>query len=205
VVVISLGRPEARAAPAAPFSHQRHLAQPEVTCDTCHGSVHESTAAADDNRPGGEACLRCHEPTYAGLARAEPPPARAFRFNHKLHLGLGNLSPIFAAAIDGGAYLGDGAAVRPQLKDADRCAACHRGLALAGRVTSANMPRMADCLVCHSRIAPPVSCAFCHTPDAVLRPPSHTGAFTDRHSSPEIGKTDCKVCHGTRFTCMGCH
>ena len=200
-----LARPEARAAPSEPFSHRRHLAQPQVTCDTCHASVPASTTAVDDNRPAGEACLACHDQTYAGLARPEPPPVRNVRFNHKLHLGLGNLSPILAAAIDGGAYLGDGAAVRPELQGADRCGACHRGIAPADRVTSANGPRMADCLVCHSRIAPPVSCAFCHTSDAVLKPASHTSQFTDRHSRREVAKTDCTVCHGRKFTCMGCH
>lgn len=206
VGVALLGRSEARSAPSGPFSHQHHLAQPDVTCEVCHASVHGSTSALDDDRPSGEACLRCHDQTYAGLARAvEPRPARNFRFNHKLHLGLGNLSPIFAAAIDGGAYLGDGAAVRPELQGADRCGACHRGIARTDRVTPANGPRMADCLVCHSRIAPPVSCVFCHTSDAVLKPPSHAGPFTDRHSSPQVAKTDCKVCHGRKFTCMGCH
>jgi len=196
---------QAQSTPSGPFSHRRHLAQPEVSCEVCHASVQGSSAATDDNRPGGGACLRCHEGSYAGLARAEPPPARSFRFNHKLHLGLGNLSPIFAAAIDGSAYLGDGAAVRPMLQGADRCGACHRGMAQTDRVSAANLPRMADCLVCHSRIAPPVSCSFCHTADAVLKPPSHTGTFTDRHSSREVAKTDCAVCHGRKFTCMGCH
>ena len=51
--------------------------------------------------------------------------------------GLGNLSPILAAAIDGGAYLGDGAAVRPDLQGADRCGACHRG----SRGPIASVPR----------------------------------------------------------------
>lgn len=164
-----------------------------------------STEAADDNRPVAEACLRCHDQTYGDLARPEPPPARTFRFSHRLHLGLGNLSPILAATIDGGAYLGDGAAVRPLLQGADRCGACHRGMARSDVVSAANLPRMADCLVCHSRIAPPVSCAFCHTSEAVLKPPSHAGPFTDRHSRPEVAKTDCKICHGRKFTCMGCH
>jgi len=193
------------AAPSGPFSHRRHLALPEVACEVCHASVAASTAAADDNRPAPEACLRCHDRTYADLARAQPPPTRPFRFNHKLHLGLGNLAPIFAATIDGGAYLGDGAAVRPLLQGADRCAACHRGMAQTDVVSAANLPRMADCLVCHSRVEPPTSCVFCHTSEAVLKPASHAGSFTDRHSRREVAKTDCRLCHARKFTCMGCH
>jgi hypothetical protein len=77
----------------------------------------------------------------------------------------------------------------------------------ADQVTAAHLPRMADCLVCHQPVAPPDSCRTCHTPEAVLVPATHTPDFADRHSNrthfPD--KSGCKACHGTGFTCMGCH
>jgi len=176
-----------------------------VACQTCHAAAAESRSAADDNRPEAGVCLGCHDATYRPPAREGGAPSRAFRFDHARHLALGTLAPILAGAIDHGTYLGDGAAVRPLLDGADACGSCHRGLEQADRVTPAHLPLMADCLVCHARIDPPASCAFCHPADAVLRPPSHTAEFTDLHSSRSVAKTGCKPCHGTRFTCMGCH
>ena len=66
---------------------------------------------------------------------------------------------------------------------------------------------MADCLVCHTQIDPPFTCGKCHTAEAVLRPASHTPRFADVHSNRrEVpDKSGCKVCHGVKFTCMGCH
>lgn len=200
-----LGRGSAGSPPPGGFSHRQHLALPEVTCRICHATAAESRSAEDDNRPGPEACRRCHDESYRPPARQRGGGERSFRFDHERHLALGNLAPLLASAIDHGRYLGEGAPVRPLLEGTDACGACHRGVSQADQVTPAHLPRMADCLVCHTRIDPPGSCAFCHPAEAVLRPPSHTPGFADRHSSRAVAKTDCKPCHGTRFTCMGCH
>jgi hypothetical protein len=189
------------------FSHRNHLAPTGLTCVTCHGSALESASSEDDNRPPSRACTGCHGERYGEQARSSPRPQRTYRFNHKLHLGFGNLAPLLASAIDRGSYLGDGASLRPLLETGEPCLACHRGVKQADLATSDQLPRMADCLVCHSNVDPPFSCGFCHTQDAVLQPPSHTKDFADRHSRPaEVpDKSGCKVCHGRRFTCMGCH
>jgi hypothetical protein len=136
---------------------------------------------------------------------AAAPPLK--EFSHAKHLKLGNVGPVIASAIDKGTYLGRGAAVRPFLNSANPCVACHRGLENSSKVSDANMPAMADCLVCHSTISPPDSCEFCHPKDAKLMPANHVAGFLDTHSNKQSGLdlTTCAVCHGRKFTCLGCH
>ena len=138
---------------------------------------------------------------------AEPPATLLRRFNHQLHLKLGNLAPVIAAAIDQRRYLSPPGDIRRHLNTKNPCAACHRGMEESDAVTRAALPRMADCLVCHSKIEPPYSCEFCHAPGAPLKPASHTADWLDRHSSGQAGfdKQTCAVCHGRRFRCQGCH
>jgi len=205
---------EGTAEAPAPFSHRRHLALPGLTCAMCHATLTASTSSADDNRPKAEVCAQCHQGTrgstgraFGEWARPQPAPVRAFRFDHQRHLALGDVGPVIAAAIDAGTYLEDVRPPRAQLGTGDACLSCHRGMREAEQVTAAHLPRMADCLVCHQPIAPPRSCRTCHTPEAVLVPATHTPDFADRHSNrthvPD--RSGCKTCHGTGFTCMGCH
>ena len=75
------------------------------------------------------------------------------------------------------------------------------------RVSSVNMPQMADCLVCHNKVDPPFSCEFCHPASAKLKPANHTADFLDTHTKKNAGLDfpSCAVCHGRKFTCLGCH
>src|SRR4029077_16283641 len=78
-------------------------------------------------------------------------PAPLKEFSHPKHLKLGNVAPVIAAAIDKGTYLGkNGAEIRPLLNSSNQCEACHRNLENTEKVSRANMPQMADCLVCHN-------------------------------------------------------
>jgi len=133
---------------------------------------------------------------------------RVVRFNHRLHVAMGNLAPVIAAALDAGKYLGPTAGLRPQLETKVACQACHRGLERSEVVTRAQFPHMADCLVCHSRVDPPFSCEKCHLEPAVkLQPATHTPDYVDVHSSrkTKLDKPSCVICHGVDFRCMGCH
>ena len=200
------------------FSHRNHLARGATQCEACHASALSSVAAQDNHRPEEKTCLVCHDGAQARKectvchrnpqkAVAVQFPVRSFRFNHKLHLSLGNVAPVLASAVDSGRYLSPPGDLRRFLNTDNSCLACHRGVTETDLATEAHLPRMADCLVCHTRIDPPFSCAYCHTPETVLKPASHTSGFTDSHSSrlavPD--KSSCKVCHGVKFTCMGCH
>jgi hypothetical protein len=138
---------------------------------------------------------------------AQAPPALK-EFSHAKHLKLGNVAPVIAGAIDQRAYLGrDGAKIRPLLNSSNPCAACHRGLEESDAVSRANMPQMADCLVCHNQIDLPDSCEFCHPKGAQLKPASHVPGFLDSHTNKKAGLDlqSCAVCHGRKFTCLGCH
>jgi hypothetical protein len=189
----------------AAFSHRRHLARAGTSCADCHRSALASTSADDNNLPDEKTCRICHED-----ARPLPPsPAlgRAYRFDHKLHLGFGDPGPALVQAVEAGRHLAPTPEMKQQLSTGNACLSCHRGVEQTDLAGAAHLPRMADCLVCHGKIDPPFSCPYCHTRNAALRPASHTPRFADAHSSRrEVpDKSGCKVCHGVRFTCMGCH
>jgi predicted CXXCH cytochrome family protein len=191
-------------AQAAGFSHKQHL-EIGLACTTCHAGASASTKASDNLLPSPNVCLECH--ADGRQVRATPAPMLAARFNHALHLKMGNLAPVIAAAIDKGSYLSKPGDIRAHLNGKNPCEACHRGLDQADSVSAANFPVMADCLVCHNKIDPPFSCEKCHVDGPRLRPASHTPDFIDTHSSGRLrlDKPSCAVCHGRRFTCQGCH
>jgi hypothetical protein len=135
------------------------------------------------------------------LAAQQPPPR--LTFSHAQHAKLGDISPLLKAARKSGAHL------RPDLHEpGPGCQACHSGVALDQRRDPLSV--MGDCLVCHTKVDPPFSCGFCHTqPAAQLKPASHSPDFLDRHSAGlaklNLEKAECAVCHGRKFTCLGCH
>jgi hypothetical protein len=193
----------ATAAVAAPFSHRVHLAA-KLECAVCHSAALTSTRIDDNLLPKPQVCLKCHQTAEISA----PMATRLARFNHQLHLKLGNVAPVIAAAIDKKTYLSTPSAdLRAQLNTQNQCVACHRGLETADRPQRSALPQMADCLVCHNQIDPPYSCEFCHAKTAQLKPASHTPDFLDIHTTGKLNldKTTCAVCHGRRFHCLGCH
>ncbi len=194
------------------FPHRTHLAL-DLDCGTCHGAAEGSSQSGDNLLPGGALCETCHDGKTAPAGAAAPlaergHAPRTFRFDHSLHLGLGEIAPLIAAAIDSGNYFGKPGDARRFLDDASACGACHRGLQESTEVASgAHMPQMADCIVCHTRIDNPFTCPECHIEGADLRPADHTRDFIDTHSTgePELDKIACQPCHGRDFACMGCH
>lgn len=194
------------------FSHKKHLAQ-GLPCATCHSAAETSEQATDRLLPAAETCLACHngetapEIDVAPLAEKETAP-RTFRFNHQFHLGMGNVAPIIKAALEAGNYLGHPGDIAQHLNTEDACQACHRGLAESDHVSAANLPRMSDCLACHSKVENPFSCEKCHLEGIELMPADHTRPFVDAHSTGVLSaneKISCQPCHGKKFRCMGCH
>jgi hypothetical protein len=190
------------AAGAQQFSHRLHL-KLGVECTNCHASAATSTKVSDNNLPDKSACLRCHKDVRIN----KPPVTNLAKFSHRQHLEMGSIAPVIAAAIDSKTYLSNPDDIRRHLNTKNACVACHRGLEESDAVTKAALPQMADCLVCHSNIDPPFSCETCHEPGASLKPASHTPDYIDIHSSGKanLDKASCIICHGKRFTCLGCH
>jgi hypothetical protein len=190
-------------AEAADFSHKLHL-KLIPKCTDCHTSVASSTKVEDNLLPTQAACTRCHAD---GVSIREPDATVLARFSHQQHLQLGNVSKMIASAIDRKTYLSAPGEIRRHLDTQNPCGACHRGLEESDAVTHSNLPQMADCLVCHSKIDPPDSCATCHLKTMALKPASHDEGLFSNHSSGKLNldKTTCAVCHGRRFTCLGCH
>jgi hypothetical protein len=193
------------AANAAPFSHKLHLEQLKVKleCVSCHTSAAESTKPQDNLLPDKKQCLgSCH----ATMDIPAPPTTKLVHFSHQQHLKMGNVAPVIAAAIDKKTYLQPPGDIRAHLSTSNACEACHRGLRESDHVTAANMPQMADCLVCHNQIDNPFSCEKCHEKGAALKPANHVEGFMSSHNSNKsLDRTTCAVCHGTNFHCLGCH
>lgn len=194
------------------FSHRVHFEEANATCIDCHESARESKAATDRLIPSAEKCAVCHEGgaatpiDTAGLEEFKTAP-RSYRFSHEFHLQLGNVAPLIAAAIDNGSYLGKSGDAREHLDTSDFCQACHRGVKETDIATAAHLPRMSDCLVCHSEVDNPFSCEKCHLEGIDLRPADHTREFIDLHPTGKLNfdKQTCLPCHGRNFGCMGCH
>ena len=194
-----------QAAPATgrPFSHKLHL-KLKPTCVSCHQTVPTSTKAEDNNLPRPEVCLPCHQTVEI----KQPASLSVSKFNHQLHGRMGNLAPLFASAIDKKTYLSKPGDARRHLASKNACVACHRGMEESESLLAKTaFPAMADCLVCHTKIDPPFSCETCHDAKAELRPSNHLADFLDSHNRKNHtwDKDTCAVCHGVRFTCLGCH
>ena len=181
------------AAAGAPFSHKVHR-ELKLECTGCHVAAAASTKPDDNLLPAKTACAGCHQDVQIPA----PPTTRVVHFSHAQHLKMGNIAPVIAAAIDKRTYLQTPGDIRRHLDTRNACEACHRGLEESDAVSAANMPQMADCLVCHTVIEPPFSCEDCHAKGADLKPASHNQAhFLDLHSRPgQLDKAGCAVCHG---------
>jgi hypothetical protein len=145
--------------------------------------------------------------TVGALALSQNESPKLKPFSHKAHLKLGNIAPVIAAAIDKGTYLSPPGDLRSRLNTTNPCLACHHGIEDSGGKIASNFLSMADCLVCHNKVDPPDSCAFCHLAGSKLRPANHTADFLEAHSrtNANLDMKTCAVCHGRKFTCMGCH
>jgi predicted CXXCH cytochrome family protein len=187
---------------SAPFSHRVHLAR-NMQCVSCHTKALASQKATDNLLPERQVCLGCHK--EGEFTIKQPAKLTVSKFNHQLHGKFGNIAPMLAAAVKGGTYLSKPPPSHLDTKLA--CASCHHGIEQSEAVSHAVFPQMADCLVCHNKIDPPFSCEQCHDNVKQLKPANHVSGFMDTHNRKDAGldKTTCAVCHGQKFTCLGCH
>ncbi len=194
------------------FPHSTHLVL-GLDCRTCHEEAYASQSATDALLPAVDRCAACHNGQVApaldlSALEGRQNAVRSYRFNHAFHLELGNVAPLIAAAIDSGNYFGKLGDARRFLDGDNACTACHRGLEESLSLdSSAHLPSMGDCIVCHTKVDNPFTCKECHLPDTDLLPEDHTREFVDQHSTGRLNldKQSCLPCHGRNFACMGCH
>src|SRR5437870_5274316 len=76
------------------------------------------------------------------------------------------------------------------------CVSCHSSVQTSTRLEDNNLPAVAVCLGCHKEVA-----------IGTLKPTNHTPDFIDAHNrkNANLDKASCAVCHGRKFTCLGCH
>jgi predicted CXXCH cytochrome family protein len=195
------------------FLHRDHLGLPKINCLSCHTQTRESPESNEFSLPPRTLCTGCHDGQKTkklGMpdsSFSEHSSPTKLRFSHKQHLALGNVAPAILAAIESNQYLGRVNGLKTSLSTTNECQACHRGLLEIDGRNPAHFPQMADCLVCHATIEPPFSCELCHPSDAKLKPDTHTADFMDTHSSQmaTLDRSTCKMCHGLKFRCKGCH
>lgn len=187
---------------AADFSHKLHVPL-KPDCTACHAAARSSTSASDNLLPKAEVCAGCHR----DVSMRQPRSLRLAVFDHARHLKLGNIAPVLKAAVQSKSYLAEPGDMLAWLDTRNECLACHRGIqeSTAIRVDAkAHFPAMADCLVCHNKIDAPFSCETCHVQDKALKPAFHTPDYLDAHTKRST-KEGCAVCHGRKFSCLGCH
>ena len=81
------------------FSHQLHVAEMEVECESCHPDIESSLKANDKNLPTMDQCAECHDvddDDNCGQCHRDPDdpseltnPVRPIEFNHQRHLADG--------------------------------------------------------------------------------------------------------------------
>jgi hypothetical protein len=181
IAALALSGTAASALQKRPFSHKYHLTQVSG-CEGCHKNVSTSTQASDNLLPDRESCTNCHDE----VTIKEPRPMQVQKFNHSLHVKGGDPKTV--------------------------CTGCHKGIDKSEVIVwkpggKVNFPKMADCLLCHSKIDPPETCKKCHSPEFQIKPVNHTTEWVNAHSDGKVklDKSGCAVCHGRAFKCQGCH
>jgi len=200
------------------FNHGEHLGL-GLRCLDCHESVGKSRQVADNNFPRGETCDRCHGDAHPNRAAANVvrcdlchtqvegqsrvtgslrSPKPLLHFNHELHAKAGS-----------------------------NCEDCHGDMTKVRLATTLQLPREAQCLVCHDGVAETSRCGACHPterggrlvtraiddrsmPTLVPKGTSawgigHDLAFVEDHASvTKANPALCNTCHAEPF-CLECH
>jgi hypothetical protein len=167
------------------FSHSQHV-EAGLECSKCH-AAQTSTSGTDDLLPGHSVCVECHDVTKADNCKTCHQAS-----SPKLSTRITSPSPIFSHE-------------RHLSKGKLKCADCHANLdsvLLAGQ--TAHVPRMADCLSCHTRQHVKAECRTCHLPTDDLTPADHKLDWVHAHGAVANSDESCNLCHGADH-CLRCH
>lgn len=168
------------------FSHEFHVAEQEIECITCHGSVESSTLSSDKNLPTMDECGNCHDTgddESCGMCHknAEEPtetinPIRELIFNHQLHLQM-NIN----------------------------CEQCHANIKSSSNPNIENLPDMKVCLTCHDNIKASKDCTTCHSSGLMIAD-IHPIDWLYKHELKASSDQEwCAQCHDIQSDCTSCH
>lgn len=168
------------------FSHTQH-AETGLECAACHTPALSSTTGRDNLLPGHPQCSDCHDVQAAGgcsMCHTGDTPQAGARitaysplFSHERHRSAARLE----------------------------CAACHTGLdePLAPE-QAGHLPRMAECMQCHTARNAANECRTCHAPGEDLQPADHKLDWLTLHGAAAATEDACTQCHQTD-ACLKCH
>lgn len=168
------------------FSHQFHVEDQEIDCETCHIDIATSGSAQDRNLPTMDECSSCHDvedDENCGMCHrdiedpsAPPEVDRPIEFPHETHLS--RQTP---------------------------CETCHSGIATATESVPELMPLMAVCMNCHDGEQATKECRACHG-DRLTLVDLHPGDWPNQHGDMAANRSRyCANCHKSEIFCLDCH
>ena len=172
------------------FSHQKHVTDVGVECETCHQDIVANEKLGDRVIPGHAACQSCHEDELSNKCtfchysdkpeRIVITPIRDLVINHKNHVTDRKI----------------------------KCLVCHAGVDSTQLASDLAGPKMNSCMTCHNGNVAANQCENCHKNLATLYPESHTKEdFIKGHKKYtrlNLMDAQCQVCHADNF-CAQCH
>ncbi|MBT8495395.1 MAG: cytochrome c3 family protein [Deltaproteobacteria bacterium] len=202
------------------FSHELHVGKLQTSCEFCHQRAESSQSSVDNLLPTEAACRACH-----AIDRSKPlkqvgkgaPPARC----DACHVGYQPGGTVARVVIPPPNLKFDH---KKHVAQGMSCASCHGDMVTnkVGLATRAQLPRMQQCLDCHSRKRSLRQCTTCHLaeagtrmktdypsgklqPSGTLRGAAHDLQFRTNHRTVAQNDPDyCDSCHKKSF-CTSCH
>ncbi|GAB4373493.1 MAG: hypothetical protein Kow0042_17420 [Calditrichia bacterium] len=175
------------------FSHQLHVVDNDLECETCHAPASESTSGTDNLMPTMETCGNCHDIELdegCQLCHSDLENPRAVPrisdysslFSHETHLTAGL-----------------------------ECVSCHQEVQQKAQAFPYTLPSMSFCMECHGAKGVSQECMACHKPSERLKPLTHGVNFIHEHGDQARSATTatmtaqkCAMCH-TKSFCQNCH
>jgi hypothetical protein len=172
------------------FSHQKHVGDVGIECETCHKEIVDNEKLGDRVIPDHSACQSCHEEelgkkcTFCHYSdkpeRIAPVPVRDLIMNHKKHVTERKV----------------------------KCVECHVGIEKVQLASELGGPKMNACNTCHDGQLAVNQCENCHKNLTSLYPASHTAVdFKKGHKKYtrlNVMEAQCQSCHTENF-CTQCH
>jgi hypothetical protein len=172
------------------FSHQKHVTDVGIDCETCHQAIVGNEKLDSKLIPDHSACQSCHEDELSNKCtlchysdspeKVERTPVRDVMINHKNHVSERKI----------------------------KCLTCHVGVDTAQLASDLGGPKMNSCVTCHNGQTAVNQCENCHKNLATLYPESHKQEdfkkYHKKYARLNEMEDRCESCHSDNF-CAQCH